>query len=129
MNLKMMKRCKYIREYGAPEWSGIQCTDNIYIILDKEDRIVGNCELVEISEGEIHISNMCIRYERMGYGREFVKLLKNKYSHVQGETPFEAIEFWKKIGADVYGDCFDEDKSDELVYKVPSSSNLISFVA
>lgn len=85
---------------GAPlESIGFTMTTPLYL-LEVNQQIVGAVEGQCIS-GSFFIGFFLIRERGKGYGKIFARLLKEKYTSVQGLSLYESVPFWEKVGVQV----------------------------
>lgn len=78
---------------------GFTVTTPLYL-LEVNKQIVGAVE-GQCINGSFFIGFLLIREKRKGYGRIFARLLKEKYTFVQGLSLYESVPFWEKVGVQV----------------------------
>lgn len=121
-NIRLLTQEEYIEHYGEPDWEGVSYDNDVYIFIDNNDKIVGDCVLFTDDIG-VKVDNFEIRTKYKGYGRICVDLLKEKFKYIDGESVLEAMGFWNKMGAvfnqsdlDSIPDDEDEDNDKEYEY-------------
>lgn len=101
--INILPEKEYIKLYGKPDWTGVDYDDSVYVFIE-DSKIVGDCVLFEEKDG-IKIDNIEARYKNSGYGRAFVKVIKEMYGKIYGESVLSAIGFWSKMGAIFENNC------------------------
>lgn len=107
--IKLLSEEDYTKLYGDPDWTGVDYDDHVYVFIDENNLIIGDCVLFnEINRTKI--DNFEMRFKRKGYGKICVDILKEQFHKLEGESVLNAMGFWNKMGA-----VFNQDDMDNLI--------------